>query len=185
MKNVLKTKTLDSTKFGLYNKETGEILPDEIGTLTVSEKTNLYTLTYKNFVYLDTDKVKYFSKKGLKLHHLGLLSFLSTTAKFTTNACLDETGEPLSTKKIAFLIDKSENATKALMNELESFGLVWYGRFPEYKRKVYVLNPHIIRMGKQFSKFTVSNFFELGIDPSDQKAEDLKNIMEKGEPSPQ
>jgi hypothetical protein len=185
MKEIIKSKVLDSKKFGLYDKDTGEIIyPEFTGSLSISETTNLVRLNYDNYVYLDSDKVNYFSKLGLKLHHLGLMTFLSSTIKYNNQACVDEIGEPLSTKKIALIIGKSENATKALMNDLESYGLVWYGRLREFKGKVYVLNPHFIRKGTKFSKLTVSKFFELGRDPAKDKAEGLRKIMEMGEPRP-
>jgi hypothetical protein len=185
MKEILKPKVLDSKKVGLYDKESGEpIYQDFKGTLSIMEQTNLVKLSYSNYVYLDSDKVNYFSKLGLKLHHLGLISILSSTIKYNNNACVDETGEPLSTKQIGLLIGRTVNATKALINDLESCGLIWYGKFREYKGKVYVLNPYFVRKGTKFSKLIVSKFFEHGIDPSKDKAEGLRKIMEKGESRP-
>lgn len=185
MKEILKPKVLDSEKIGLYDKESGEpIYEDFKGTLSILEPTNQIKLSYSNYVYLDSDKVIHFSKLGLKLHHLGLISLLSSTIKYNNQACVDEIGEPLSTKKIALLIGKSENATKALINDLENRGLIWYGRLREYKGKVYVLNPYFVRKGTKFSKLVVSKFFENGIDPSKDKSEGLRKIMDKGEPRP-
>jgi hypothetical protein len=185
MKEVFKIKELDSGRIGIYDKDSGEeIYPEFRGVLTMKESTNLVRLDYANYVYLDSDKVTYFSKLGLKLHHLGLIGFLSSTIKYNNQACVDEIGEPLSTKKIAFLIGKSENATKALINDLENRGLIWYGRLREYKGKVYVLNPYFVRKGTKFSKLVVSKFFENGIDPSKDKSEGLRKIMDKGESRP-
>lgn len=185
MKEILKPKVLDSEKIGLYDKESGlPIYEDFKGTLSILEPTNLIKLSYGNYVYLDSDKVIYFSKLGLKLHHLGLITFLSSTIKYNNNACVDEIGEPLSTKNIALLIGRTVNATKTLINDLESFGLIWYGKLREYKGKVYVLNPYFVRKGTKFSKPIVSKFFEHGIDPAKDKAEGLRKIMEKGEPRP-
>jgi len=185
MKEIFKTKVIDPRKVSIYDKDSGEEIYQEFkGVLTIKESTNLVSLSYNNYVYLDSDKVIYFSKLGLKLHHLGLIGFLSSTIKYNNQACVDEIGEPLSTKKIALLIGKSENATKALINDLEICGLIWYGRLSEYKRKVYVLNPYFVRKGTKFSKLVVSKFFENGIDPSKDKSEGLRKIMEKGEPRP-
>ena len=185
MKEIFKTKVIDARKVSIFDNDSGEEIYQEFkGVLTIKESTNLVSISYDNYVYLDSDKVNYFSKLGLKLHHLGLIAFLSSTIKYNNQACVDEIGEPLSTKKIALIIGKSENATKALINDLESYGLVWYGKLREYKGKVYVLNPHLIRKGTKFSKSTVSKFFELGIDPAKNKAEGLRKIMEKGEPRP-
>lgn len=185
MKEILKPKVLDSEKIGLYDKESGEpIYEDFKGTLSILEPTNQIKLSYSNYVYLDSDKVIHFSKLGLKLHHLGLISLLSSIIKYNNNACVDEIGEPLSTKKIALLIGRTVNATKALINDLENRGLIWYGRLREYKGKVYVLNPYFVRKGTKFSKLVVSKFFENGIDPSKDKSEGLRKIMDKGEPRP-
>jgi hypothetical protein len=185
MKEIFKTKVLDSERVGLYDKDSGEIIYGEFrGSLSILEPTNLVRLNYDNYVYLDSDKVNYFSKLGLKLHHLGLISILSSTIKYNNNACVDEIGEPLSTKQIGLLIGRTVNATKALINDLESCGLIWYGKLREYKGKVYVLNPYFVRKGTKFSKLIVSKFFEHGMDPSKDKAEGLRKIMKKGESRP-
>jgi len=185
MKDIFKTKVLDARNISIYDKGSGEEIYQEFkGVVTMKESTNLVKLNYHNYVYLDSDKVIHFSKLGLKLHHLGLISMLSSTIKYNNCAVVDEIGEPLSTKKIALMVGKSDTAVKAMIKELESLGLIWYGKLREFKGKVYVLNPYFVRKGTKFSKPIVSKFFELGIDPSKDKSEGLRKIMKKGESRP-
>lgn len=175
MKEVYKTKTLDRKVFGIINLETEEFI-DVPGTLKFTEKTNLYRIEFKDYVYLDTSKLTHFYNNGLKLNHLGLLSLLATKLTFTTNCCLGDDKSPLSTNTIAKLIGKSENATKSLLNDLESFGLIWYGKIPDYKKKVYALNPYVIRIGRDFTKTIINNFYESGIKPQADRLNEINKF---------
>jgi hypothetical protein len=184
MRIIYKERTIDPKQFSMVDKATGEEIPFEKGEIKLIGKTDLIKISYKNYVYLDTQKVLDFCEKGLKQHHLGLLAYLSSTLHYKTNACLNSNQEPLSTKAIAQMIGKSENATKSLMNELESFGLVWYGKYANYGKKVYMLNPYFVRKGKEFYKSVGSIFFQDGADPGKSKARSWDKTLKNEDSSP-
>ena len=79
------------------------------------------------------------------------------------NICLDENEEPLTAKKIGQLINNSEQATKKKLNVLVNSGLLYYGKITrsEFKSRVYVVNPHIIKRGVYFENYLSSLFNDI------------------------
>jgi hypothetical protein len=179
MKNIYRNVALDPSKFTLLDKETGEEIGYEKGSINQIKETKLVRIDFKNYVYHDTDKLIELPQKGLKLHHIGLLSVLAANIRYGNNAVVNSENVPLSTKDISIIIGKSENATKVLLNELEKFGLLYYGKIYDFKKKVYILNPHFVRKGKNFSKNIIGLFFPEVVSSTQEKQARLNEKLKE------
>ncbi len=132
-------------------------------TLIKRKGTNKLEFDYPSFFVLDTTKLFKLLSFEIKQVHLALLITISNNLKMGCNICLDENEEPLTAKKIGQLINNSEQATKKKLNVLVNSGLLYYGKITrsEFKSRVYVVNPHIIKRGRYFEKYLSSLFNDI------------------------
>jgi Mn-dependent DtxR family transcriptional regulator len=70
------------------------------------------------------------------------------------NICMQDNGEPHTTSSIASLIDHSPQSTKAKLNRLIEMNLLDHSKakYGFKEKKVFRINPHIIKKGRQLNK---------------------------------
>ena len=147
----------------IADTETGEVHDVKNSTLIKRKGINKVEFDYPSFFILDTTKIFKLLSFEIKQVHLALLITISSNLKMGCNICLDENEEPLTAKKIGQLINNSEQATKKKLNVLVNSGLLYYGKITssEFKSKVYVVNPHIIKRGVYFENYLSSLFNDI------------------------
>ena len=160
-KEVVKTKRTNAS--GSYvNQATGEVLSFKEGDyVTTSTPTSMDVYSSKIYNYIELETLKRIQTLDLKAQELGLILILVTSLEFKTNICLKEEGTPFSTKTIASRLGYSQQYVKALLNNLIKTGVLYKGKIKESKypsKDVYILNPHLIRRGKNFYKSIGKNF---------------------------
>lgn len=147
----------------IADTETGEVHDVKNSTLIKRKGINKVEFDYPSFFILDTTKIFKLLSSEIKQVHLALLITISSNLKMGCNICLDENEEPLTAKKIGQLINNSEQATKKKLNVLVNSGLLYYGKITrsEFKSRVYVVNPHIIKRGVYFESYLSSLFNDI------------------------
>lgn len=147
----------------IADTETGEVHDVKNSTLIKRKGINKVEFDYPSFFILDTTKIFKLLSFEIKQVHLALLITISSNLKMGCNICLDENEEPLTAKKIGQLINNSEQATKKKLNVLVNSGLLYYGKITrsEFKSRVYVVNPHIIKRGVYFENYLSSLFNDI------------------------
>jgi hypothetical protein len=155
----------------LIDISTGEVFDVENSNVFKSTITSKSKIKYSNFVFLDSNQTILLLKKGLSQNDLGLLMILSSQIEMETNICVQESEYPHNTVSISKLIGCSQQATKRKLNNLIEFGALYYGPVGKNIKKVYVLNPHIIKKGVTTRKIIVDKFKEI------YKESNLKNVF--------
>ena len=147
----------------IADTETWEVHDVKNSTLIKRKGINKVEFDYPSFFILDTTKIFKLLSSEIKQVHLALLITISSNLKMGCNICLDENEEPLTAKKIGQLINNSEQATKKKLNVLVNSGLLYYGKITrsEFKSRVYVVNPHIIKRGVYFENYLSSLFNDI------------------------
>lgn len=156
------------TRVNTVNKQlldtvTGELTDLKNDTLYISNATNQVTIDYKNYVYLDTDRLGILLANGIKQVDLGLLIILSRKIQNRYCVCLKDDEAPLTTKTIAELIGETPQGVKTKLNRLEKQGVLAYSKSmgnPNWG-KVYIINPHIIKKGINLSKSVCELFDDI------------------------
>ncbi|MCA0152914.1 hypothetical protein [Winogradskyella vincentii] len=154
------------TRVNTINKQlldtvTGELTELKNETLYISKATSQVTVDYKNYVYLDTNRLGILLENGIRQVDLGLLITLSRKIQNRFCVCLKDDEVPHTTKTIAELIGETPQGVKAKLNRLEKQGVIAYTKSIGNSGwgKVYIINPHIIKKGINLSK-TVCELFD-------------------------
>jgi predicted transcriptional regulator len=167
MKIKYKEDQLSPERFALIDKETGVIEEFKNGIMVKKIKTDMVTFDSKSYLYLDTDRLKMLHSIGITETDLGLLMLISYNLSFIFNVCLQDDSKPHKTSSIRQLIKQSHQATKRKLNRLVELGVLAYEKIPlqEHNGKVYIVNPYLIRRGKDFSDYIPTIFHDF-IDKS-------------------
>jgi hypothetical protein len=140
--------------------ETGEIIKVGNSTLIMRTSTKQVSIDSKKYYYTDAEMLSKLLKEGIRQIDLALLISLSANLLTGFNICLDENDRPFKTSTIASLVKNSHQATKIKLNRLVDLGLLYYGilRVKKIYGKVYILNPHLIRKGRNQSRELLNLF---------------------------
>lgn len=163
MKIKYKEDQLSSERYALVDKETWEVEEFKNSIMVKKIKTSEVTFHSKSYLYLDTDRLKMLHSHGIREVELGLLILMSSNLSFALNICMQDDGTPHKTLSISKLVNKTPQDTNIKLKRLVEFGVLAYQKIPahEHLGKVYIVNPNLIRRGKDFSNFipTIFNDF--------------------------
>lgn len=163
VKTKYKRTRIDTKNKQIVDIVTGELTEFKNESLYTTKPTNQATIDYKNYVYLDTDKLSVLLSKGIKQVELGLLITLSSKIQNRYCVCLKNEDQPHTTKSIAHLIGESPQSVKSKLNKLIEIGVLVYTQSIGNQSwgKVYIMNPHFIKKGINFSKSVCELFNDL------------------------
>lgn len=151
IKEVTKSKQIRVESGELANPETGELLDVSDGALYKVERTNMVKINYKQYVYVDTERIRLSFQKGVSQSLMGFLIMLSSDLMMEYNICMIDKETPHTTKSIADLVGETEQSARRKLNDLKSLGLLYEGPLNRFS-KVFVLNPHFVKKGVEFNK---------------------------------
>jgi hypothetical protein len=137
---------------------TGEVINIENSNIFKSTITNKVVIKYSNFVFLDTNQIFILLEKGLKHEELALIVILSSQIEIESNICIQDSQIPHTTASIAKYINCSHQSAKRKLNKLIKIGAMYYGPINRKSKKLYVINPHIIKKGKTTRNDIVAKF---------------------------
>lgn len=162
IKKQYRDKKIEVSSETIADTLTGEIY--EVGnssTLFARTLTGNIIISSKNYVYLDTDKLLILIQNGIKQVDLAILISLAGNLLIKYNICMMDDKNPHKTSSIAKLTDSTEQSVKIKLNRLVKSGLLYHGTIKEKKGfgKVYIINPHLLRKGKEQSS-TLSSLFD-------------------------
>lgn len=163
IKRKYKRTRIDTSKNQLLDTETGEVIEIKNASLYKTVPTNEVSIDYRNYVYLDTDKIPILLTKGVKQVELGLLLTLACNIQNRFCVCLKDGDEPHSTKSIAEMVGETPQSVKAKLNNLVEMGVLAYdlSKGNESWGKVYILNPHVIKKGIKLSQSVCEIFDDI------------------------
>lgn len=146
----------------IMDTETGETF--DISNAILLKKTEIgkFSISYSSFIFLNTEELKLLLVAGIKDVDLALLISMSSNLVTGKNICLRDDDTPHTTASIGKLINNSEQSTKLKLNRLVKEGLLHYGVLEKKEGfgKVYIVNPHLIKKGINFSFFLQKLFNE-------------------------
>jgi hypothetical protein len=147
----------------LVDGETGELFDIEDTSVYANKFTGKVKIDYADFVMIEIIQLKILMRLGAKQEDIALLTILATQIEIGTNLCLNEFGKPHDTKSIAGLCNCTVQSAKRKLNKLIKLGAMAHDKFNTVK-KVYAINPHIIKKGKDTKPIVISKFNELFLD---------------------
>ena len=158
---------INLNNYNLVNRNTGELLDKANIMLTKTQIEDKMIVSSEKYVTLDTEAVLSIIKSyGDDLNRLkldvGFLFLISPYISFFTNALVDKNDIPLSTKTIALELGLTDKTVNNSLNSLIAYGLVYKDsiKTSTYRnKKVYWVNPTLIRKGKDFLP-ELFNFFQ-------------------------
>jgi hypothetical protein len=172
MKNTLFNNTnFDPNDY--VNRHTGEVLPEGATVkLTQIADESLYKST--NFLVLDTDALKAI-KSNLSYSDFGALIRMCENVSWIYNVLMtsDKT-IPHTNSSIAKELNITGEGARKILKKLVSKNILAYCIcFPSgFKKKVYILNPSLMRRGNKFNN-SVNSIFRDFTEPFDEVAENI------------
>ncbi len=154
MERSLIKKELDTTEWSLVNEKSGEVRKAK-GKLTESYPKKCGQVHSKTYLYLDIDRLKILHSYGVSQVELGFLQLISTNLMSFHNICLDDQGKAHTPDTIAAWTGESRQNAKIKLDSLVEKNILAFVTYPDLKqfKKVYAVNPHILRKGKDQSEF--------------------------------
>ena len=143
--------------------ETGEIISTSDGALLKLSQNGLAKVSYKHYNYIDTDTIPLLLRKGLTQTELGFLQVISSNLLMKYNICLQADDSPHTSDTIAELCQESVQSVNRKIRKLINHNILYKGEMNRYK-KVYVVNPHILKKGVDFSIDLLPLFDEIKDD---------------------
>jgi hypothetical protein len=153
----LKTENKIDSKTYLISDINGEIVPTNDKTVIIREDAGIVNFNYKNYVTIDTDALKQLVNT-LSDANLSLILKLCTTLRITENICFQENKIPHTTSSLAELFNETHQSMKRKLNELMKHNLLVYVYSETYRCTVYIMNPHLVKNGKNFPKELTEKF---------------------------
>lgn len=160
---------LKTASKNLADVETGELFDIEDSSVYVNKSTGKIQINYVDFVMIDIIQLKILMRLGAKQEDIALLTILASQIEIGTNLCINDLGKPHDTKSIADLCNCTVQSAKRKLNKLIKLGAMAHDKFNTIK-KVYAINPHVIKKGKYTNPIVISKFKELTLDF------DLRNV---------
>ena len=169
MKRKSKTDNFDVEEWVLMNPKTGEMREFEEGKISVIRPTKLVTLHSENYFIIDTDRLNILRKQGLKDIHIGLLVLMSANLGYKLNICLTQDGKPHTSSTIAELLGQTQQAVIRKLKKLQELKIIKKTTISDNKHlgKVYIVNPYLLRKGKDFSIFLSLIFTDFLVEVKD------------------
>ena len=169
MQRKYQSKDFPVNGWGLYNKETGETMEINTGKITLSTPTQQVMLNSKNYLFLDTDRLQILRKNGISDIEMGLLVLVSGNLAFNSNICMTDEGKPHSCSTIAKMIGQTPQAVNRKLRKLEEMGLIKKTNIPGNRDlgKVYIVNPYLLRRGKNFANYLSNMFTDIILNNKD------------------
>lgn len=158
MKQKFMEKALDP-KWIVIN-ENGEPLDPQKENLVQKVPVNKTTFPYKSYVWVNNESIKRLVQNGITEVELGLLILMSTYLSPFYNTCDKEDHTPHTAASLSNKLGQKERSVKRKLNRLIKLQALAYEKFPGYKRKkkVYFINPNVIKLGKEFDP-VLNNYF--------------------------
>lgn len=150
--------------------KTGEQVPIE-GKVLIRKSTGKININFQDYGYFNLEALRIILSLGIKQVELGLLVTLCSNLMQDENISLQENDEPHTTLSIAALTNQTEQAVKKKLNVLIKLGLLDYSKTMVglKMKKVYRVNPYMIRKGKQLNGNLKSLFNDI-YEPSGLRA---------------
>ena len=160
MKRKFKNTDYPTDRFGIYDFETEEIKTLKGEKLTASKPTKQVSVSFKNYLYLDTDSLKILKNNGISDFEIGLLLLMCSNLAFNSNVAMNDEGVPHTSKSIAEMLGQTPQAVRRKLRKLEQIGVIKKTNIPGNRDlgKVYLVNPNLIRRGKNFGDFLLRIF---------------------------
>lgn len=158
-----KGETLKTNSKSLIDAETGEIFDISDSKVYKNKFTGKSVINYRDFVFMDVIQIQILNKIGAKQEEIALLIMLATQIDFESNVCLTVSQIPHDTASIAKLCQCSRQAVKRKLNRLIDLGALAYDKLDKLK-KVYIVNPHIIKKGQYTRQDVIQKFKEIKHD---------------------
>lgn len=142
--------------------KTAEIVPTEGNIYSISDSGKMY-VTYDNYLSLNLDCLTAILSKGIKQVDLGMLISICSNLIVNENICLQPNNEPHTAESVAKIIGQTEQAAKKKLNNLVKMDLLNYSHaiVGYKKRKVYRVNPHLIKKGLNMNAQLAPMFSDL------------------------
>jgi hypothetical protein len=158
---VYKKKKIDLKNLDTTNLLTGEINEFSNDTVYKVIETNQVEYSFDSYVYANTIRIQSIVKEGIKLGDLGLLMAITVKLQPNYNVCMMDDETPHTTKSISMMINYSVDRTKAKLDNLVASGILAYAKIPGKMgdKKVYIVNPIYVRLGKTFSNYLPALFY--------------------------
>jgi hypothetical protein len=161
MERKYKNSELNPSEWSLYNKNTKEFR-DPKGRLTESYPQKGAIVQSKSYLYLDVDRLKILHALRISQVELGFLMLISTNLMSYYNICRNEDDKPHTADSIGKLIGESRQNAKRKLDSLVDKNILAQVTYPDLKhlKKVYAVNPHILRKGKDLSEYLFNIFYD-------------------------
>lgn len=149
-------------KWALVNMETGETVDQKIGKLTLSTPTRKVSITYKSFVYLDTNRLMVLLLNGISETELGFLLMISYKLSFALNVCMLDDENPHTKETISRLIGQSWASVNRKIKRLVELKVLAFEKIPNHESwgKVIIINPYFFKRGKSHTDFLSKIFYD-------------------------
>ena len=152
---------LDPSEWSLYNETTAQIRRSK-GRLTESYPKKSAFVHSKSYLFLDTERLKILHSYGITQVELGFLMLISANLMSFHNICMNDDGKPHTADSIGELIGESRQSAKRKIDNLIDKNVLAQVTHPNVKhlKKVYAVNPHILRKGKDQSEYLSNIFYD-------------------------
>ena len=155
MGDIKKHTVIDTGECEVINKTTGEVMQfAKNQKLLLQEETQIITFDSKLYVYLDTQRLQYLSEvKEVESPLIGFMLKLSCYLSSRTNHLIRDDKTPHTADTLAELLGQERQTVKNNLNKLVDLNLAELIK-PRKRgeQRMYVLNPYVVKRGKQFSK---------------------------------
>ncbi|MFO0355378.1 MAG: hypothetical protein ACK50A_00375 [Sphingobacteriaceae bacterium] len=162
--------------------KTAEIMPTEGNIYTISNSDKMY-VSYDNYLSLNLDCLGVVLSKGIKQVDLGMLISICSNLLTNENICLQANNEPHTAESVSRIIGQTEQAAKKKLNNLVKMDLLNYSyAIVGYKkRKVYRVNPHLMKKGLNMNAQLAPMFSDLTSGSILKAALESTHIIPTGE----
>lgn len=142
---------------------TGEIINISDGALIKLSPSGLVKVSYNHYNFIDTDMTTILLKKGVTQTELGFLQVITSNLLMKYNICLQKDDTPHTSHTIAKLCQESLQSVNRKIKKLINLNILFKGEMYRYK-KVYVVNPHVLKKGVEFNSELLTYFNEIKSD---------------------
>ncbi len=179
MKIKFKHTNFPTGEYSIVHKETGEVKDLPPGKLQFMEPTKLVTINSKEYTFLDTHRLRTLRANGIKNFEIGFLILVSDKLAFNFNILMYDDNTPHTARTIGELIGESQQSAKRKLNRLSELNVIKHTNFPgsKFRDKVYIVNPYLLRKGKNFSIYLQTLFSDFVL-AGENKPLILKNPSE-------
>lgn len=179
VKQTFEYRALNSTG-DIVDSSTGEILNTPGSQVLERKPTGHCDFDYRRYAYLNTIAYSDLHSR-LKPSEMALLTVLIAGIEPNFNICMQSQDHAHSTKSIAQALGETPQSIRRKLKSLIEHGVLYHGRMKHYKvkplGKVYVLNPHIAKVGRKkhaelaelFNPVNYSSTWQTDVAPSDIK----------------